>query len=68
MLASRPVPIKHVIASPTFPAADLEKVRDYLTAIGTTDEGRKKLEPTKYTGFERFDEANLLAIGAWLGL
>ena len=68
LLASRPVPIKHVIASPTFPAADLEKVRDYLTAIGTTDEGRKKLEPTKYTGFERFDEANLLAIGAWLGL
>jgi phosphonate transport system substrate-binding protein len=37
-------------------------------AVGSTDEGRKKFEPTKYSGFERYDQAELLAIGKWLGL
>ena len=32
------------------------------------DDGKKKLEPTKYSGFEKFDEAKMLEIGAWLGL
>lgn len=68
LVASRPVPIKHVIASPNLSADDTEKVRDYLSALDNTDEGRKKLEPTKYTGFERFDQAGMLAIGTWLGL
>jgi phosphonate transport system substrate-binding protein len=65
---SRPVPIKHIIASPSLSADQIDKVRDYLLTLDTTDEGRKKLEPTKYSGFERYDEAELLAIGAWLGL
>ena len=65
---SKPVPIKHILASPNLGAADVEKVRDYLTGLDGSDEGRKKLEPTKYSGFERFDEAKMLEIGAWLGL
>jgi ABC-type phosphate/phosphonate transport system substrate-binding protein len=65
---SKPVPIKHILASPNLPADQVEKVRDYLIGLDTSDEGRKKLEPTKYTGFERFDEAKMLEIGAWLGL
>ena len=65
---SRNVPIKHIIASPNLSNDEVAKVRDYLTGLGATDEGRKKLEPTKYTGFERYDEAELLAIGKWLGL
>ena len=68
MVASRPVPIKHVIASPNLPADEVEKVRDYLSTLGSTEEGRKKLEPTKYTGFERYAEAAMLVIGKWLGL
>jgi phosphonate transport system substrate-binding protein len=65
---SRPVPIKHVIASPNLSADDIGKVREYLTALGATDEGRKKLEPTRYAGFEPYDQTEMLAIGKWLGL
>ena len=68
LVTSRAVPIKHVIASPNLSPGEIEKVRDYLSALGGTDEGRKKLEPTKYSGFERYDEAAVLAIGTWLGL
>ena len=65
---SKPVPIKHIIASPALSAEQIEKVREYLIALDTSDEGKKKLEPTKYTGFERFDDAAILALGTWLGL
>jgi ABC-type phosphate/phosphonate transport system substrate-binding protein len=65
---SKPVPIKHIIASPSISAEQIDKVRDYLVALDGTDEGKKKLEPTKYIGFERYDEAAMLAIGTWLGL
>jgi len=68
LLQSKPVPIKHIIASPNLSAEQIEKVREYLIALDTTDEGRKKLEPSKYSGFERYDEAALLSIGTWLGL
>jgi phosphonate transport system substrate-binding protein len=67
IVKSRTVPIKHIIASPNLSADEIDKVRGYLTALGSTDEGRKKLEPTKYSGFERYDEAALLTIGTWLG-
>ena len=65
---SRPVPIKHIIASPNLSAEEIDKVRTYFLALGASEEGRKKLEPTRYTGFERYDEAALLAIGTWLGV
>ena len=65
---SKSVPIKHILASPNLSAADVEKVRDYLVGLDGSDEGKKKLEPTKYSGFERYDEARMLEIGAWLGL
>ena len=65
---SRPVPIKHIIASPALSPDETDKVRTYFLALGASEEGRKKLEPTRYAGFERFDETALLAIGTWLGL
>ena len=65
---SKAVPIKHIVASPNLSAADIEKVRDYLVGLDTHDDGKKKLEPTKYSGFEKFDEAKMLEIGAWLGV
>ncbi len=66
--ASRPVPIKHLIAGPTLSAEQIDKVREYLLALDGTEDGRKKLAPTKFSGFVRGDEAELLALGAWLGL
>jgi phosphonate transport system substrate-binding protein len=65
---SRAVPIKHIIAGPTLDAEQLAAVRGYLTTLDANDEGRKKLQPTKYAGFERYDEAALAALGTWLGL
>ncbi|MEO8156050.1 MAG: phosphate/phosphite/phosphonate ABC transporter substrate-binding protein [Rhizobacter sp.] len=65
---SRPVPIKHVIASPTLAPDLVEKVRDYLITLDTTDEGKKKLEATKYKGFAAYNQADMLTIGTWLGL
>jgi len=65
---SRPVPIKHIIASSNLTAEQVEKVRDYLVNLDTTDDGRKKLEATKYKGFAAYNEADMLAIGTWLGL
>ena len=65
---SKPVPIKNIIAGPSLSAEQIDKVRDYLLGLDGSDEGKKKLEPTKYSGFERYDEAALLAIGTWLGL
>ena len=57
------MPIKHIVASPNLSAADVEKVRDYLVGLDTHDDGRKKLEPTGHSGFEKFDEAKMLEIG-----
>lgn len=65
---SKAVPIKHILASPNLSTADVEKVRDYLIGLDGSDEGKKKLEPTKYSGFEKYDEAKMLELGAWLGL
>ena len=68
LFRSKPVPIKHIIASPNLTPDQVGTVRAYLLALDSTDEGRKKLEPTKYTGFAAYDTAAMLAIGTWLGL
>ena len=68
LFRSKPVPIKHIIASPNLTPDQVSTVRAYLLALDSTDEGRKKLEPTKYTGFAAYDTAAMLAIGTWLGL
>lgn len=65
---SRPVPIKHIIASPSLGPAEREAVRQYLLSLDTTDEGKKKLEPTKYQGFAPYKQDDMLTIGVWLGL
>lgn len=65
---SKPVPIKHIIVSPSLAPDLVEKLRDYLLTLDSTEDGRKKLEPTKYQGFAAYDQAEMLAIGKWLGL
>jgi hypothetical protein len=49
-------------------AEQVELVRDYLLALDATEDGRKKLEPTKWKGFALYDHAALMALGTWLGL
>jgi phosphonate transport system substrate-binding protein len=68
LATSKAVPIKHVIASPKLSAEQVEAVRDYLLTLDSTEDGRKKLEPTKWKGFAAYDNAALMALGTWLGL
>jgi phosphonate transport system substrate-binding protein len=68
LAASKPVPIKHIIASSKLSAEQAERVREYLLALDTTDEGRKKLATTRYQGFMRYDDGAMMALGTWLGL
>ena len=65
---SRPVPIKHVIASPALSAEDVAHVRDYLVGLDGSEAGRKKLEPIKVQGYAPYDAAALMSLGTWLGL
>jgi ABC-type phosphate/phosphonate transport system substrate-binding protein len=65
---SRPVPIKHIIASPAINAEDLARVREYFLTLDNTETGRKKLEPLKVQGYAAYDAAALMALGIWLGL
>jgi phosphonate transport system substrate-binding protein len=68
LFKSKPVPIKHLIASPSLNAEQIAAVREYFVALDGSEEGKKKLEPTKLQGFALHDEAALLALGTWLGL
>jgi ABC-type phosphate/phosphonate transport system substrate-binding protein len=65
---SKAVPIKHVLAGPGINAAQLERLRAYFVALDSTEDGRKKLEAIKVTGYAPFDTNELLALGTWLGL
>jgi phosphonate transport system substrate-binding protein len=65
---SKPVPIKHVIASSSISADDVSRVREYLLALDSTEAGRKKLEPLKVQGYAVYDNTALMNLGAWLGL
>ena len=65
---SKPVPIKHIIASPNLGADQRTALRRYFIALDSTEEGRKKLEATRLKGFAAFDQAAMLELGRWLGL
>ena len=65
---SRPVPIKHIIASPSLSPADAKAVREYLLGMDSSARGREILEQIKYRGFLGFDEPAMLSLGKWLGV
>lgn len=66
---SKPVPIKHMIASSSSLSAEqVQRVREYLLGLDGNEEGKKRLEAIKYEGFAAYGEADLIAIGKWLGL
>ena len=44
------------------------QLREYFTTLDSTEAGRKKLESIKVQGYAPYDEAELLKLGAWLGL
>jgi ABC-type phosphate/phosphonate transport system substrate-binding protein len=68
LATSRAVPVKGILASPTMTADQVQKVREYLLSLDTSEEGKKKLEPTRYQGFAAYSDADMVAIGTWLGI
>jgi ABC-type phosphate/phosphonate transport system substrate-binding protein len=65
---SKPVPIKHLIAGPGISAEQRAALRKYFIELDSTDDGRRKLEPSKLKGFMPYDQAQMLELGRWLGL
>ncbi len=63
---TRAVPIKHVIASPGLSVEQFEKVQRYLLNLDASEDGRKKLEPTKWKGFAGYSQAEMMKLGEWL--
>ena len=67
LFESKPVPIKHMIASAKMNPADVQKVRDLMLGLEKTDAGRKILAKIGYKGYESGDPQQLAALTKWLG-
>jgi ABC-type phosphate/phosphonate transport system substrate-binding protein len=67
LFESRPVPIKHMIASANMSVDDVRKVRELMLGLEKSDAGRKILEKIGYRGYENGDEEKLAVITKWLG-
>jgi phosphonate transport system substrate-binding protein len=65
---SKPVPIKHLIASASLSDVQRAEVADYFIKLSTTEQGRKRLQKIGLEGFTPFDEKALISIGKWLGV
>jgi ABC-type phosphate/phosphonate transport system substrate-binding protein len=67
LLESKPVPIKHMIASTKMSDADVEKVRAVMLGLDKTEHGQKILAKLGYKGYETGDPQQLATITKWLG-
>ena len=68
LFESKPVPIKHLIASPRMSKGDIEKVRALFLGMETSKENRKLLEKIGFQGFIAGNEQALGEITTWLGI
>jgi phosphonate transport system substrate-binding protein len=66
LLQSKPVPIKDLIASPSLPPQDFERIQQYFLSLDLTEEGQRRLAKLGYKGFANYDERALLGVGQWL--
>jgi ABC-type phosphate/phosphonate transport system substrate-binding protein len=67
LFESKPVPIKHVIASTKMSDTDLEKVRALLVGLDKSAAGQKILAKIGYKGYESGDLQQLAVLTKWLG-
>jgi phosphonate transport system substrate-binding protein len=67
LLESKPVPIKHMIASTKMSDADVEKVRAIMLGLDKNEAGQKILTKLGYKGYESGDPQQLVALAKWLG-
>jgi ABC-type phosphate/phosphonate transport system substrate-binding protein len=67
LLESKPVPIKHMIASTKMSDADIEKVRAVMIGLDKSESGQKILAKLGYKGYENGDPEQLASLTKWLG-
>ena len=67
LFESKPVPIKHMIASSRMNGEDVRKLRELMLGLDKSDAGRKILEKIGYRGYETGDDEKLSVITKWLG-
>lgn len=68
LATSKPVPIKHLIASNKMTDAQRAQIAAYFISLEQNPEGKKRLEALNVPGFETYDQKALVAMGPWLGL
>lgn len=67
LLESKPVPIKHMIASTKMSDADIDKVRAVMLGLEKSESGQKILAKLGYKGYETGDPQELVSLTKWLG-
>ncbi len=65
---SKPVPIKHLIASNKLSEAQRTQLTNYFVGLDQSAEGKKRLESLNVQGFVEFDQNTLVGLGKWLGI
>ncbi len=67
LLESKPVPIKHMIASTRLSVQDVQKVRAVMLGLDKSEAGQKILDKLGYKGYESGDPQQLAVLTKWLG-
>jgi phosphonate transport system substrate-binding protein len=68
LATSKPVPIKHLIASNKMTPEQRTQLSAYFMGLEQTPEGKKRLEAFNVSGFVDYDQKALVAMAPWLGL
>jgi phosphonate transport system substrate-binding protein len=68
LATSKPVPIKHLIASSKVTDAERAQITAYFVGLDQSADGKKRLESLAVQGFAEYDQAKLMELGKWLGV
>ena len=68
LFESKPVPIKHVIASPNVSKDDVEKIRAVFLGLESSKDGQAILEKIGFKGFMPPDDQQTAELTKWLGV
>ncbi len=68
LASSKPVPIKHMIASCKLTEAQRAQLTSYFVELDQSADGKKRLEALNVQGFLVSDQAALIGLGKWLGI
>lgn len=68
IFTSKPVPIKHLIASGKLTETQRSQLIAYFVGLENSAEGKKRLEGFNVTGFAEADQRALEGLGQWLGI